>query len=186
MYKRAGAGRRDLYRATHVDHFFFFLPISAAAACMAFFSSACFLRKATSSCSIRPETVSSGMDSSSACASTIVLSPPFCTAAHAHHGALSNALPTQRERTTSQARCDPVMKGEATKKLSDRATAVALRAAPPSCPYIIHRLPLRLRLLSRRRRALPARASWHPVLLFARPTKPSPPVEFFAPPCQPW
>lgn len=77
MYKRAGAGKRDLYRATHVDHFFFFLPISAAAACMAFFSSACFLRKATSSCSIRPETVSSGMDSSSACASTIVLSPPY-------------------------------------------------------------------------------------------------------------
>jgi hypothetical protein len=34
-------------------HFFFFLPpISLAAACMAFFSSACFLRKATSSCTV--------------------------------------------------------------------------------------------------------------------------------------
>ena len=40
-------------RAPFRRHFFFFLPIPAAASFIAFFSSACFLRNATSSCASR-------------------------------------------------------------------------------------------------------------------------------------
>ena len=40
-------------RATRRRHFFFFLPIPAAASFIAFFSSACFLRNAISSCASR-------------------------------------------------------------------------------------------------------------------------------------